>query len=175
MTENTVGIAKSTTSVVVHEIYRILAENIAPKLIKLPIEKADVEKNSSKFLERFGFPQVIGCIDGTTYSYKTAARKLPRLFFLQNVLLNKLSGHQAICDAHGQFINLEIQWPSSVHDASVFANCLVQKNYSTGKFKLFYKELSDGRECVPQLLLGDSAYPLLPYVMISKRSEIILR
>ena len=42
MTGNTFGIAKSTTSVVVDEICRILAENIAPKLIKFPIEKPDV-------------------------------------------------------------------------------------------------------------------------------------
>ena len=35
----------------------------------------------------------------------------------------------------------------------------------TGNFKLFYKELLPGHECVPQLLLGDPAYPLLPYVM----------
>ena len=162
MTGNTFGIAKSTTSVVVHEICRILAENIAPKLIKSPIEKADVEKNSSKFLERFGFPQVIGCIDCTHIPIKQPSENSHNYFSYK---MYYSINCQAICDAYGQFINVEIQWPGSVYDARVFANCLVQKNYSTGKFKLFYKELSDGRECVPQLRLGDPAYPLLLYVM----------
>ena len=46
-----------------------------------------------------------------------------------------------------------------------FANCDVQKGYSTGKFKLFYKGLLPGHEGVPQLLLVDPAYPLFPYIM----------
>ena len=52
-----------------------------------------------------------------------------------------------------------------MHDARVFANCDVQKGYSTGKFKLFYKELLPGHDGGPQLLLDDPAYPLLPYTM----------
>ena len=68
---------------------------------------------------------------------------------------------QAICDAYGKFIDVEIKW----HDPRVFANCVIQKSCSAGKFKLFYKDLLDGREFVPQLLLGGPAYPILPYVM----------
>ena len=52
-----------------------------------------------------------------------------------------------------------------MHDARVFAICDVQKGYSTGKFKLFYKGLLPGHEGVPQLLLADPAYPLFPYIM----------
>jgi Plant transposon protein. len=52
-----------------------------------------------------------------------------------------------------------------LHDARVFGYCEIQKRFSDGKVELFYKELLPGEECVPQLLLGDPAYPLLPYVM----------
>ena len=72
---------------------------------------------------------------------------------------------QAICDAFGRFTNVEIKWPGSVHDARVFANSSIQKSFLEKKFTLFHKELLPGRECVPQLLLGDPAYPLLPYLM----------
>lgn len=65
----------------------------------------------------------------------------------------------------GKFIDAEIKCPRSMHDTRVSANCAVHKSYSTGKFKLFYKELLDGPEFVPQLLLGDPAFPFLPYVM----------
>ena len=47
----------------------------------------------------------------------------------------------------------------------VFANSEVQKGYTKGKFKIYYEELIPGDEFIPQILLGDSPYPLLPYVM----------
>ena len=72
---------------------------------------------------------------------------------------------QAICDAYGRFTNVEVKWPGSVHDARVFATSNVQKKFSSGIFPIFYKELIPNRECLPHLLLGDPAYPLLPYLM----------
>ena len=42
---------------VIQEICGILGEKIAPKLIKFAIAKADVEKSSCSFLERFVFSQ----------------------------------------------------------------------------------------------------------------------
>ena len=47
----------------------------------------------------------------------------------------------------------------------VFANSEVQKGYSKGKFKLYYEGFLSGDELIPQILLGDAAYPLFPYVM----------
>ena len=43
---------------------------------------------------------------------------------------------QSICNAFGQFINVEVKWPGSIHDARVFSNCEVQKRFAEGKFKL---------------------------------------
>ena len=60
---------------------------------------------------------------------------------------------------------VEVKWPGSVHDARILANSHIQKSYSSKKFSLYPKELLPNRECVPQLLLGDPTYPLLPYVM----------
>lgn len=71
---------------------------------------------------------------------------------------------QAICDHNGKFLDVEVKWPGSVHDARMFANSKVQKGYSEGNLKLFYREIIPG-EYAPQLLIADPAYPLLPYVM----------
>ena len=46
----------------------------------------------------------------------------------------------------------------------VFANSKVEKGYTKGKFKVYYEELIPDDELVPQILLGDTAYLLLPYV-----------
>ena len=72
---------------------------------------------------------------------------------------------QAIGDCNGRFTDVDIKWPGSLHDARVFANSEVQKGYTKGKFKLYYEELLPGDELIPQILLSDPAYPLLPYVM----------
>ena len=60
---------------------------------------------------------------------------------------------------------MEVKWPGSLHDARFFSNCDVQKRFSDGKLDLFHKELLPEEEYVAQLLLGDPAFPLLPYVM----------
>ena len=60
---------------------------------------------------------------------------------------------------------MSTKWPGSVHDACVFANCEVQQRFVNGSFPFFPKELIPGDECIPQLLIGDPAYPLLPYAM----------
>ena len=72
---------------------------------------------------------------------------------------------QAIADCNGRFTDVDIKWPGSLHDARVFANSEEQKGYSKGKFKLYHEELILGDELIPQILLDDPAYPILPYVM----------
>ena len=162
MTANTFGIARCTIESVVHEIYQILSENIGPKIVKFPVSKQEVAEATGHFLQKFGFPQVIGCIDGTHIPIKQPSENSHDYFSYRMCYTINC---QAICDAYGKFINVEVKWSDSVHDARVFANCDIQNNYSSGKFNLFYKEILPGYDCIPQLLLADLAYPLLPYVM----------
>ena len=50
MTANTFGIAKCTASKSIHEICEIVSKFVAPKLIKFPVEKTEVEEISKHFL-----------------------------------------------------------------------------------------------------------------------------
>ena len=65
MTANTFGIARCTVGAVVLEICQILCENIGPKIVKFPVSKQEVAEGTGDFLQKFRFPQAIGCIDGT--------------------------------------------------------------------------------------------------------------
>ena len=125
-----------TASVAVHEICSILPKNIAPNLIRFSIEKDDVSEIARKFLKRFGFPQVIGCVGGTHIPIKQPSENSHDCFSYK---MSYLICCQAICDAYGQFTNVEIRWPGSVHDARVLANCDVQKGYFTGNLNCFIK------------------------------------
>ena len=117
-----------------------------------------VEKANREFLQKFGFQRVLGCIDETHipisephenhYDYFSYKMKYPI-----NV--------QAICDCNGRFTDVDIKWPGSLHDARDFANSEVQKGYTKGKFKLYCVELMQDDELIPQILLGDPAYPFV--------------
>ena len=162
MTANLFGIGRCTVGQVVYEICTIITNKLGPQFIQFPTEREDVLKAMAQFSNRFGFPQVVGCIDGTHIPIKEPVENAHdyvcyKFFPSLNV--------QAICDAYGRFINVEIKWPGSVHDAKAFAFSDVQKGYTEGKFSSFQKSLIPGDTEVPQLLIGDPAYPLLPYLM----------
>ena len=70
---------------------------------------------------------------------------------------------QAVVDHNYLFRDLCIGWPGSVHDARVLANSVVFKNINSGT--LLQGECRvQGRNLRP-FLIGDSAYPLLPFLM----------
>ncbi|CAG8820060.1 27555_t:CDS:2, partial [Racocetra persica] len=60
---------------------------------------------------------------------------------------------QGVVDHQGFFISYEIGWPASVHDAKVFSNSDIFKNY-----KNYFKD--------EDYLIADSTYPLFPWTRV---------
>ena len=91
-------------------------------------------------MQKFGFPQVIGCIDRTHIPIQQPSKNAHDYFSYK---MKYTINCQAICNNSGRFISAEIKFPDSDdrHNAGVFANSEVQKNCSEKKFNLFYKEL----------------------------------
>jgi hypothetical protein len=104
----------------------------------------------SGFRDIGGFNNVIGAIDGTHIILGIAPLKQPEIYWNQK---KKYSIQcQGIVDHRGIFIDYEIGWPGSVHDAKVYRNSFFYKNVST---------LIKGWD----YLLGDSAYPLSNFLI----------
>ena len=106
MTANSFGVARNTVGGIIREICSILTHKIGKELIKFPINKEEVLKASSEFQARFGFPQVIGCINGTHIPIKRPEENATdyysyKMFYSINC--------QAICDAYGRFVNVEVK------------------------------------------------------------------
>jgi hypothetical protein len=97
-----------------------------------------------------GFENVIGAIDGTHIILGIAPLKQPEIYWNRK---KKYSiQYQGIVDYRGIFIDYEIGWPGSVHDAKVYRNSFFYQNVST---------LIEGWD----YLLGDSAYPLSSFLI----------
>ena len=63
-----------------------------------------------------------------------------------------------------QFTDVYIGWPGRVHDARVFVNSTLYKKGQDNELLPNWTESLGGKD-VPLVILGDPAYPLLPWVM----------
>uniref|UniRef100_UPI0037E73E8A putative nuclease HARBI1 isoform X1 n=1 Tax=Semicossyphus pulcher TaxID=241346 RepID=UPI0037E73E8A len=98
-----------------------------------------------------GFPNVIGCVDGTHIPIRAPSEN-------EGDYVNRKSIHsinvQVICDAAHIITNVEATWPGSVRDSQIYRESPVSHRIERGHF--------DG------YLLGDRGYPcrstlLTPY------------
>ena len=75
-----------------------------------------------------------------------------------------LRHHAGVVDHLGHFTDIYVGWPGRVHDARVFSNSGLNSKGQNGTLFPDWKKHIAGRE-VPVVILGDPAYPLLPWLM----------
>ena len=71
---------------------------------------------------------------------------------------------QVVVDYRRLFIDAYIGWPGKVHDAWVLVNSSLSHRAMKGTLLQDWKRLISGVQ-VPLLILGDPAYPVLPWLM----------
>ena len=159
---NSFVVGKSSVSIIIRDVCLVLAKYVGPRYIKLPQKVEEVEYLSNSFYRLYGFPQCIGAIDGTHIPIKQPSEN-------GSDFINRKDFHslnvQAVCDFSNKFIDVVVRWPGSVHDARIFSNSMIFKKLQNGTIPQNPKVIKDGEEPVPICLLGDAAYPLLPFLM----------
>ena len=153
------GLGWATDCTIVLETCRVIAIHLMPQLVKTP--QGEALREVVRGFNHLGFPQAAGVVDGT---------HIPIIHPDENAtdFYNRKGFHsiimQAVVDHRGVFTNIYIGWPGRVHDARVFKNSDLFQKGSNGNLFPDWKKCF-GNVNVPLLLLGDPAYPLLPWLM----------
>jgi len=140
----------------VNGLYEVRNEHI-----KFPETIAEVNSSMQTFTNLTNLPNVVGAIDGSHVRIKAPvdsavdyfSRYQQRDFIIQAVV-------------HGLkiFLDFACGFPRSMHDARVFRCSTLFRRAEHGDILTAPATLINGREICPYLL-GDSAYPLCPWLM----------
>ena len=154
------GISKSTVCLVVKEVCNAIVQVLLPKYIKWPTGES-LTDTIHGFERKWGFPQCAGAIDGTHIPI-ISPEYCPADYF------NRKGWHsiimQGVVNHLGQFTDVYVGWPGRVHDARVLVNSnLFHKGTSGTLFPDSVRRIC-GKD-VPIVLIGDPAYPLLPWLI----------
>ena len=152
------GVGLSTVCVVVHEVTRSIVSTLMERYIRIPTGEA-AKMVIDGFSHTWGFPQCFGAIDGSHIQIQ-APHDNPLDYYNRkgwySIVLQTLVDHEY------KFMNTYIGWPGSVHDARILAN---SEMFFMGEAGTLVPSVSRRINGVDVVVLGDPAYPLLPWLM----------
>ena len=161
-TANAFGIGKSTVSKIVQQVSTVIRLHLGPNLLHHPSSENEVKEMAENFLKFHGFPQCIGAVDGTHIYIKSPRENASD--FIKRKGRHSINV-QACVDYRFCFFDAVVRWPGSVHDARIWSNSSINESLKSGAIPLCPKEIVLGESPVNICILGDPAYPLLPYLM----------
>ena len=154
------GIARNTVCVIVHETCLAIVKKLLPLYVQFPTGDG-LKHVIDGFQEKWALPQCGGSIDGSHISI-TPPKMNHTDYYNRKGFYSMLV--QAVVDHDYLFRNLCIGWPGSVHDARVFANSSLHTKVMNGELLQGDHINVNGQKLLPYLV-GDSAYPLLPWLI----------
>ncbi|XP_065435126.1 uncharacterized protein LOC135977904 [Chrysemys picta bellii] len=153
---NQFGVGKSTVGAAVIQFARAMKDLVIARVVTL----GNVQSIVDGFAE-MGFPNCGGAIDGTHIPILSPEHQATDYVNRKGYFSMLL---QALVDHKGRFTNINVGWPGKVHDARVFRNSALFRKLEEGTFFPDQK-VTIGDVEMPIVILGDPAYPLMPWLM----------
>ena len=154
------GVGRSTVGKIVLEVSTAISQHLTPEFVRIPSgnELSDVVRH---FEVKWGFPQCFGALDGSHIPI-VAPDESPKDYYNRKGWFS--INIQALVDSRYRFMDLVVGWPGSVHDARVLARSSLYTRVESGQLFPNSTRPIAGVD-IPLVILGDAAYPLLPWLM----------
>ncbi|CAM4537432.1 unnamed protein product [Lepidochelys kempii] len=153
---NQFGVSKSTVGAAVIQVANAIIELLLSRLVTLGNVQVIVDGFAA-----MGFPNCGGAIDGKHIPIlgpdHQGSQYINRKWYFSMV-------PQALADHKGCFTNINVGWLGKVHDARIFRNSGLYEQLQQGIYFPDQK-ITIGDVEMPIIILGDSAYPLMPWLM----------
>lgn len=149
-----------TVCTIVKRTCSAITTHLLPRYVCMPTGQ-NLRTVINEFETLWGFPQVVGAVDGSHVPI-LKPHDSPSDYFNRKGFYSIIV--QAVVDSRGKFIDVTIGWPGKVHDARVLVNSTFYQSGMTGQLLPDWKRTIEGEE-IPLMILGDSAYPLLSWLM----------
>ena len=135
----------------------------------MPVNHRDTTRAIALFQEECKIPQAVGAIDGT--HIEIVAPKNPFDYFDRQHRYSVIM--QAVVGENLMFLDTAIGYPGSMHDARVLRNSKMFRKVENANILREPVVNINGNDIRP-LLLGDGAYPLLPWLLKPYPNNIVL-
>ncbi|CAI0474986.1 unnamed protein product [Linum tenue] len=167
------GLNHSTVSQVTWRFVEAL-EQRALHHLRWPSTELEMAEIKSKFQKLQGLPNCCGVVD-TTHITMLLSTSDPT----SNVWLDREKNYsmvlQAIVDPEMRFLDIVTGWPGNMEDWVVFQSSTFHKLCENGE-RLNGKKVQqlskEGSSEIREYIIGDSGFPLLPYLMVPYDKEL---
>ncbi|KAG6461701.1 putative nuclease HARBI1 [Manduca sexta] len=145
-------VSQPTASRCIKEVVEAL-NTLLPTFIKFPTSEPDKNKIKQGFYEKFGMPEVLGCVDGTLVAIIAPRHDPSEAAFFSSKGYHAINA-AIISDSDLKIIGLCAKFGGAAHDSQVWSSWSISQ----------YLEQENNNGKIGWLL-GDSAYPQRPYLM----------
>uniref|UniRef100_A0A672HMP7 Protein ANTAGONIST OF LIKE HETEROCHROMATIN PROTEIN 1-like n=2 Tax=Salarias fasciatus TaxID=181472 RepID=A0A672HMP7_SALFA len=154
------GVGLSSACVFTQQVVAAINDNLKSQYLHTPKDAEFVEIVKG-FHDRWGFPQCAGAVDGTHIPILAPSHN-PADYYNRKGFYSIIL--QGVVDHNMKFWDVNIGWPGRVHDARVLSNSSLYERGQNGTLLPSLQETIQDVD-VPLVILGDAAYPLLPWLM----------
>ena len=161
-----VGLAKSTVCEIVKEVSEAIVFRFWQQMVArhAPHSLEDLKETMTDFDEKWQFPCCFGAIDGCHLPIKCPKGGLESTKEYHNFKNFFSIVIMAIVDAKYRFVWASSGYPGNSHDAIIFQSTHLYNEILNQNFLPCFSKKENDTTIYP-MLLGDSAFPFLPWLM----------